>query len=62
MLIRLLREPEALLAHADVAALADHEVVERLHIKQRPGLYDLACNQDVLNIYMENLCILFGSL
>lgn len=50
----LLGEAQAPFAHGDVASLANHEVVEHVHIEQLAGGDNLARDQHVVNIYMEN--------
>ena len=50
----LARKAQTTLTHADKAAVADHEMVEGLDIEQFAGLHDLARDQYVFNIYMEN--------
>jgi len=52
--VSLVTKTQATLAHADIAAVADHQMIERIDIKQLARLHDLARHQDVFNIYMEN--------
>lgn len=50
----LLGEAQASFAHGDVTPLANHEMVQRLDVKQLPSGDNLARDQHVVNIYMEN--------
>jgi hypothetical protein len=34
--------------------MANHDMVKYVYIKQFAGLYDLARDEHILNIYMEN--------
>lgn len=51
---QLLGEAQASFAHGDVTPLANHEMVQRLDVKQLPSGDNLARDQHVVNIYMEN--------
>jgi hypothetical protein len=57
----LLCETKAALPEANEAPLSDHEMIDGLNIQQLACGDDFARHQHILNIYMENLCVLFGS-
>jgi len=49
-----LLKPQAAFSQADIASLADDQVVKDLYIEHLAGLNDLARHQHIFNIYMEN--------
>jgi hypothetical protein len=54
-------EAQAKFPHRKHLILPNHQVIDKFDVKPATGFAQLACQQDILNIYMENLCVLFGS-
>ena len=59
--LRLIKAQTAL-PQRHIVARQDDQTLEQFYIKYRACLPQFLCDKHILNIYMENLCILFGSL